>query len=494
MVEADAIAVIDAALRLRLAQPDGGAGPAQVPDRLAALSLDLRDGVEAERDERDDRALDHHYRAGEALIGERGKAEQPLLVGVDGVEDAPRPEKHVPEDRLHHANGRDVAQLRTGAEPLGRGERLEHGQPHDRAAGEEAEVLERVHRVVAQGGVVEVREVPHIEVDRPERQRHQRVSEEAETVQPRERRPQDRSRQSGEERERREIAEQHVLQHVEREHPLAECVHRRNERYEQREDPEREQEDPPARHGRPALAQRQDAARVQCSDDERRHDLKRVERPARGGLQVRDHVGVHLFHYHLVTSKVREVEARYLGKLGFTLVARHGRIGEDTTSFEAGYGWEDLDRMGFKLRLSELERGAVNVVVQPGPWGLPRVDHLGFARDEDEFAATIGRAELRELRIQEHGGRRTFVSTNAGYRVELHPPREWLDELLEHERDLRLAELHLRADDPREKAAALGELLAAPYTADTVELGDTLVRFVPDGPQGRPQLHAELFA
>ena len=88
---------------------------------------------------------------------------------------------------------------------------------------------------------------------------------------------------------------------------------------------------------------------------------------------------MHLFHYHLVTSKVREVEARYVGKLGFTLVARHGRIGEDTTSFEAGYGWDDLDRMGFKLRLTELERGAVNVVVQPGQWELPRVDHLGVA-------------------------------------------------------------------------------------------------------------------
>ncbi len=34
--------------------------------------------------------------------------------------------------------------------------------------------------------------------------------------------------------------------------------------------------------------------------------------------------GVHLFHYHLVTSKVRLVEARYVGKLGFELVARYG--------------------------------------------------------------------------------------------------------------------------------------------------------------------------
>jgi len=202
---------------------------------------------------------------------------------------------------------------------------------------------------------------------------------------------------------------------------------------------------------------------------------------------------VHLFHYHLVTSRVREVEARYVGKLGFTLIARHGRIGEETSSFESGYGWDDLDRIGFKLRLSELERGAVNVVVQPGQWELPRVDHLGFALDDDDFIATLARAEARDLRVQEHGGRRTFVSTNAGYRLELHPPRDWLDDLIAQEAELKLAELHLRADDPKVKVRALGELLDTPHTEDTVSIGDTLVRFVPDGPQGRPQLHAELF-
>jgi hypothetical protein len=169
-------------------------------------------------------------------------------------------------------------------------------------------------------------------------------------------------------------------------------------------------------------------------------------------------------------------------------------VGEDMTSFEPGHRWEDLDRMGFKLRLSELERGAVNVVVQPGQWELPRVDHLVFALDEDDFVATVTRAQLRDLRIQEHGGRRTFVSTNAGYRLELHPPRDWLDDLMENESELRLAELHLRADDPELKASALGELLDTPYTEGTVTVGKTLVRFVEGGPQGRPQLHAELFA
>ena len=202
---------------------------------------------------------------------------------------------------------------------------------------------------------------------------------------------------------------------------------------------------------------------------------------------------MHLFHYHLVTSKVRQVEARYLGKLGFDLVARHGRIAEDLTSFEAGVSWEELDQRGFKLRLSELERGGVNVVVQPGQWELPRVDHIGLALDEDEFDETLERAEELELRVQDHGGRRTFVSTNGGFRLEVHPPREWLEDLLAAGQHFRLGELHLVADDPEQKAGALAEVLGLTPEGTSVALGDATVRFRGGGPQGRPQLDAELF-
>ena len=202
---------------------------------------------------------------------------------------------------------------------------------------------------------------------------------------------------------------------------------------------------------------------------------------------------MHLFHYHLVTSRVREVEARYLAKLGFDLVARYGRVGEEHTSYEPGVSWDDLDTLGFKLRLAELERGAVNVVVQPGQWDLPRVDHIGIALEEDDFATTLARADQLKLRVQEHGGRRTFVTTGAGYRVELHPPRDWLEELLAETETLAIGELQMRADDPFRKAEALADLLDLPHRGSTVEVGDTLVRFVDGGPVGRPELHAELF-
>ena len=200
-----------------------------------------------------------------------------------------------------------------------------------------------------------------------------------------------------------------------------------------------------------------------------------------------------LFHYHLVTSRVREVEARYIGKLAFQLVARHGRIGEDLTSYEPGISWDELDSMAFKLRLTELEKGAVNVVVQPGQWPLPRVDHLGLVLDEEEFDEALERAARADLRIQEHGGRRTFVSTNAGYRLELHPPRDWIDELLAQSNELRLSELHLRSDDPQTKAGVLCAILGIERVGADVQVGDTLVSFVPGGPQGRPELHGELF-
>jgi hypothetical protein len=202
---------------------------------------------------------------------------------------------------------------------------------------------------------------------------------------------------------------------------------------------------------------------------------------------------VQLFHYHLVTSLAREVEARYVGKLGFSLVARHGRIGEELTSIEPGLAWDELDKVGFRLRLSELERGAVNVAVQPGQWELPRVDHLGIALEEEDFMALVERAADLELTVQEHGGRRTFVTTNAGFRLELHPPREWLEELLGRTDELRIGELRLKTDEPAAKAEALAAILSDEPKRSSVEVGDALVSFVPEGPRGRPQLDGELF-
>jgi len=201
---------------------------------------------------------------------------------------------------------------------------------------------------------------------------------------------------------------------------------------------------------------------------------------------------VQLFHYPLVTSKVRLLEGRYLGKLGFELIGRYGWRGESSQWFEPGTSWEDLDAMGFRLRLVELGRGAVNVVIQPGHWDVPRVDHFGIALDEDEYETVIERAGELGLKIQDHPGKRTFVTTEAGYRLEVHPPRDWIEEALSQADDLHLDEIHVRANDPEEKAVALAEILDLDRIATEVSVGDTVVRFLPGGPEGRPELVAEV--
>jgi len=75
----------------------------------------------------------------------------------------------------------------------------------------------------------------------------------------------------------------------------------------------------------------------------------------------------------------------------------------------------------------------------------------------------------------------------------VHPPRDWIEELLAQEDNFRLTELQLRADEPDAKASALADLLGLELDGTSVSVGDTVVTFLAGGPEGRPELHGERF-
>jgi len=143
-------------------------------------------------------------------------------------------------------------------------------------------VLEGVHGVVVERRLVEKRQVPGVEADRPHGQRDERVRQDAQRVDDAEDRAQHRPRQPRDEAEGREVAEDHVLEHVrEEELLLAEGVERRGEREDDEGDPEPEEAAAPAGHGRTAASERAGAARVEDAGEHGGRELERVERPAR---------------------------------------------------------------------------------------------------------------------------------------------------------------------------------------------------------------------
>jgi hypothetical protein len=191
---------------------------------------------------------------------------------------------------------------------------------------------------------------------------------------------------------------------------------------------------------------------------------------------------VQLFHYHLTTSHVREHEQRYVEELGFRLVARYGSLAGAAIAAGPEREWAELDQLGFRHRLTELERDGVNLVVQPGRWEPPLVDHVGVLATQAELELVLGRATAGGSHVQERHGRRTFVASGAGYRLELRT-------------DLACAvapfEVSLAAEDAATAAAALGALLDVEPRRGAIEVGRGVIRFLPGGPSGRPRLAGE---
>lgn len=190
-----------------------------------------------------------------------------------------------------------------------------------------------------------------------------------------------------------------------------------------------------------------------------------------------------LFHWHLLTSQAREEERRYVDELGFALVARYGTLAGEQAAPGPERSWEELDELGFRHRLTELERDGVNVVVQPGRTEPPLVDHVGVLVGVDDLELVLRRAAERGRRIQQRGGKRTFVATGAGYRLELRTDRA---------EPSAPFEVELAADDPAAKLDALAALLGVPAEVGALTLGTGTLRFLPGGPSGRPRLAGEL--
>ena len=168
-------------------------------------------------------------------------------------------------------------------------------------------MLEGVDGVVPERGLVEVRQVPEVEVHRPQRPGHERVGEHAQPVNPLvgEQRTKQRARQPGDDGQRRELPEQHVLRHVhEEELLLAPRVEGREERKGDERQAEPERPAAPGGDGRSATRERPRTAVVEEAGEGDGDDCERIERPARQQREVL--VGAAVSEDHSAENRLAE--------------------------------------------------------------------------------------------------------------------------------------------------------------------------------------------
>ncbi|WP_049970298.1 hypothetical protein [Haladaptatus cibarius] len=133
------------------------------------------------------------------------------------------------------------------------------------------------------------------------------------------------------------------------------------------------------------------------------------------------HTPTRLFHLHFNTPDVGRAERR-LSEVGLPLNHRFGHIDGESHALDA----DEPIPEDFRLRLQDAERGYANVTVAPGQ--KPHFDHLGLCTCE--FDAICDRAENTGWSVRDRDGRRTFVMTPWGFRVELHPDGSAVEESL----------------------------------------------------------------
>jgi hypothetical protein len=125
-----------------------------------------------------------------------------------------------------------------------------------------------------------------------------------------------------------------------------------------------------------------------------------------------------LFHVHFEVDDVPRAEAE-LARDGFALRARFAYVGREARRFEPD---EPLD--GARLRLSELEQGAVNVVLMPSRFPERRLGHFGIAADPSEHVAVLERAAGLGLRSNPDEVR-SFVELDRQLRLEVSDARRY---------------------------------------------------------------------
>lgn len=88
-----------------------------------------------------------------------------------------------------------------------------------------------------------------------------------------------------------------------------------------------------------------------------------------------------LFHLHFYVINPQQAECLFVEQIGMNVVARYGLVGSNQVRFNPEDVWEAIAQAGARFRLTQLEKGAFDLVLGPGSNPEPRLEHFGLQVD-----------------------------------------------------------------------------------------------------------------
>ena len=156
-----------------------------------------------------------------------------------------------------------------------------------------------------------------------------------------------------------------------------------------------------------------------------------------------------LFHLHYNVPSP-SAAGRALADEGLPLRRRFGRVRDESVALAPG----DPEPEDFRFRLQTHQRGYVNLTLAPGR--RPRFDHLGLCTRA--FDEVLARAERAGWPVRDPDGRRPFVTTPWGFRVELHRDGSDVESSLGDWDEAHLGEVTAVVPNPEAVRDGLGEV------------------------------------
>lgn len=153
------------------------------------------------------------------------------------------------------------------------------------------------------------------------------------------------------------------------------------------------------------------------------------------------HQPTRLFHLHFNTPAVASAQ-RALADRGIPLRQRFGQVAGESVALAP----DENAPEDFQLRLQSHRQDYVDVTLAPGQ--RPHFDHLGICTSE--FGALTERAERNDWSVRDPNGRRPFVMTPWGFRVEVHRDGSDVESSLGDWETGHLTEVELRVSHPEE--------------------------------------------